>query len=338
MYICIKVNLNQYKQTITKKHKPRTVVFLVEGNKVLLGYKKNGFGKGYYVGIGGKVEKAESIKKSAMREVQEEIGVIINTEDLEAIATLDFYFPTKTDQSWDQQVHGFLVTKWKGKPIETEEIKPVWFDKNQLPLTEMWDDARYWIPSVISNIRIRGEFLFDKNLKVIEHKMNTDLKVNDLDYLKQAYEFAAKSSADPSTQAGALLVNAAGKIVSWGTNRLPIGVLELPERFIRPTKYAFFTHAESAAIVDAARRGIQTEGLVMYAPWSACSDCAKVIIDAGVKRVVAHQKIMDGSYNQWPESIRIAKEMFQEAGVNYELIDGDIGEVEILFNGQKFKP
>ena len=47
---------------------------------------------------------------------------------------------------------------------------------------------------------------------------------------------------------------------------------------------------------------------------------------------------MDAAPERWLEPIRIAKQMFMEAGVVYEMWDGDIGEVEVLFNGEMFRP
>lgn len=158
------------------------------------------------------------------------------------------------------------------------------------------------------------------------------------EYLKLAYQYAAEHSTDKSTQNGAILVDGSGAVVAFGANHFPKGVAELPDRLVRPTKYMYVVHAEHAAILDAAKRGVATNGLIMYAPWSACHDCAKAIIEAGIAKVVAHKKIMDASYNQWPDSIRIAREMFSEAGVLYEIFDGDIGDIEILFNNQFFNP
>lgn len=75
----------------------RTVVFLRKDDKVLLGYKKNGFGKGLYLGVGGKVENDETIEEAAVREIEEEIKVI--ALDLVKVAELKFLFATKP--SWN---------------------------------------------------------------------------------------------------------------------------------------------------------------------------------------------------------------------------------------------
>lgn len=164
------MSLDSYKKSLKNELKPRTVVFLVKENKVLLGYKKRGFGKGYYIGIGGKVENGETITDAAIREINEEIDVQITKESLQEVAILKFYFPHVTDESWNQEVHAFIVKEWNGEPTITDEIKPVWFDFAKLPLDQMWDDAQYWIPQIFNGKKIYEEYLFDKDLKVTEHQ------------------------------------------------------------------------------------------------------------------------------------------------------------------------
>lgn len=161
------MNIKDYISTLKNPLRPRTVSFLVQNNQVMLGLKKKGFGKGYWLGIGGKVEDGEAIKVAAIREVKEETG--IKVVNLSKIAVLNFYFPHVADKSWNQQVHAFIVKKWEGEPIESEEIKPEWFDKNKVPLDKMWDDAKYWLPKILQRQEIKGDFLFDENLKVIDY-------------------------------------------------------------------------------------------------------------------------------------------------------------------------
>jgi dCMP deaminase len=166
-----------------------------------------------------------------------------------------------------------------------------------------------------------------------------DIKIRmSKEYLRQAYEFAAKNSTDRSTQNGAVLVDGSGTVVAWGANRFPRGVIESPERLERPAKYLYVVHAEASAVLDAARRGIKTEGLTMYGTWVACNDCAKSIIDSGITAIIGHKKTMDAAPERWLEPIKIAVQMFKEAGVSYEMWEGDIGGVEVLFNGQPFRP
>lgn len=146
-----------------------TDIFLLKKDKVLLGYKKRGFGKGYFVGIGGKVMGKESIKESAIRECYEETSISLST--LNSLGTVHFYFPHIEDESWNFKVYIFLAQMWKGNPKETDEINPKWFLKEEIPYNDMWDDAHYWLPYVLKGNLIKGEFLFDENLKVADYTL-----------------------------------------------------------------------------------------------------------------------------------------------------------------------
>jgi 8-oxo-dGTP diphosphatase len=158
-----------------KQLRPRTLTFLLKETDVLLGLKKKGFGKNYLLGIGGKVEHGETIEEAAKREVIEEISVRL--PELQKVGVLNFYFPHIEDESWDQQVHVFTATRWEGEPQESEEIKPAWFQKANIPYEDMWDDAQYWLPQLLTGQSIEGEFIFNQTLKV-EHYTITPLRSN----------------------------------------------------------------------------------------------------------------------------------------------------------------
>src|SRR5689334_1601018 len=147
-----------------KQLRPRTVTFLLRETEVLLGLKKKGFGKHYLLGIGGKVENGETIEEAAKREVAEEIHVLL--PELRKMGVLNFYFPHIADESWDQQIHVFTARRWEGEPQESEEIRPYWFELENIPYEKMWDDARYWLPHILAGQNIQGEFVYNQDLKV----------------------------------------------------------------------------------------------------------------------------------------------------------------------------
>ena len=155
--------------------RPRTLTFLLRETDILLGLKKKGFGKNYLLGIGGKVENGETIEAAAKREVAEEIYVLL--PKLHKVGVLNFYFPHIEDGDWDQQVHVFTANSWEGEPQESEEIRPAWFKKNDIPYESMWDDARYWLPQLLAGQNIEGEFVFDETLKVT-YSAITPLRTN----------------------------------------------------------------------------------------------------------------------------------------------------------------
>ncbi len=152
-----------------------------------------------------------------------------------------------------------------------------------------------------------------------------DRRKTDLDYLVQAYKQAFLKSTDPSSQNGAILVKN-NEIIGRGANHFPRNVKNLKERWERPLKYSYVEHAERNAIFDAARRGNSTEGAILYCPWFACTDCGRAIIQTGIKRCVGHS-VDDKCSNseRWKESIIIALQMFDEAGVEYEFLDYNFG-------------
>jgi SAM-dependent methyltransferase len=109
-----------------------TLCLLVKGDpiqKILLGFKKVGFGEGKYVGIGGRVEAGETIRQAAVRELQEEAGLITRERDLEKAARISFSFPAKP--AWDRVVYVFLVRDWQGELGESREIEPSWFTREE---------------------------------------------------------------------------------------------------------------------------------------------------------------------------------------------------------------
>ena len=92
-----------------------------------------------------------------------------------------------------------------------------------------------------------------------------------------------------------------------------------PERLERPTKYDFFEHAERNAIYNACLTGTSLKGCVMYATHAPCTDCARAIIQSGIKIVVTHEIKIDKTtpQNTWRDKLDFSRQMFEEAGVEY---------------------
>jgi dCMP deaminase len=119
-------------------------------------------------------------------------------------------------------------------------------------------------------------------------------------------------SKDPSTKVGAVIVRPNRTIASVGYNGFPRGVKDDAERLSdRPVKYAMTVHAEANAILSADGK---VDGCTIYvSPLHPCSNCAALIIQSGIKRVVAR---MGTAPSQWLDSFEKAKIMFDEAGVD----------------------
>lgn len=164
-------------------------------------------------------------------------------------------------------------------------------------------------------------------------------KMKDIDFMVAAYRYGSEHATDPSTQNGAVLVNPLTKeIISYGANRFPTSVNESDERWERPLKYSYVEHAERDAIYNAARRGVSTEGSHMYCYWAACADCARAIIQVGVARLITHKIIMDATPDRWKDTIKVAFQMLEEAGVEIDEVTESIDDVQIRFNGKLWTP
>lgn len=143
-----------------------TLCLIQKDERLLLGMKKRGFGKGRWNGFGGKVNSNESIDLAAKRELKEETGII--AQDMEKFGILDFKFPNNPE-IW--QMHIFKVQKFKGEPQESEEMRPQWFHVKDIPFEQMWPDDKYWIPLFLREKKFQGAFLFDESDNVLEKKL-----------------------------------------------------------------------------------------------------------------------------------------------------------------------
>ena len=141
--------------------------FFLKEDQILLAMKKRGFGVGKWNGYGGKCLEGESVGQAAVREIEEESGLIVRTEQLNHRGSLQFYFPHKPE--WTQEVHIFTISECDREPIETEEMKPQWFSLEEIPYASMWQDDAHWLPLVFKGCRIEGQFPFDATNEDIAH-------------------------------------------------------------------------------------------------------------------------------------------------------------------------
>jgi 8-oxo-dGTP pyrophosphatase MutT (NUDIX family) len=144
-----------------------TVVFLIEGENILLAMKKRGFGAGRWNGIGGKVGPDETVEQALVRETEEEI--IVTPRDYVPAGTLHF---KNQGGLPDMTVHIFVCTAWEGEPVETEEMAPHWFKALEIPYGEMWQDDPYWLPQVLDGKTVTGNFEFDEHDNMLSHEVH----------------------------------------------------------------------------------------------------------------------------------------------------------------------
>lgn len=135
-----------------------------------------------------------------------------------------------------------------------------------------------------------------------------------------AYQVKTKSK-DNYTQIGAVIVGLDNEIVSTGYNSFPRGINDdVTARQDRPEKYYWFEHAERNAIYNAARIGVSTNNCSMYITSGIpCADCARGIINAGIRRVVCEPDLSFGARgNLWEEHAKRSLIMFEESGVQID--------------------
>jgi 8-oxo-dGTP diphosphatase len=137
------------------------------GPEVLLGLKKAGFGAGKWVGLGGHIEDGEKAEAAAVREVQEESGLVVPADAIQHMASIEFRFPARP--SWDQTAEVFVTSVYQGEPAESDEIAPRWFAEGQLPFPAMWDDAKYWMPLVLAGEHVDVVITFAADCAMVAH-------------------------------------------------------------------------------------------------------------------------------------------------------------------------
>ena len=141
---------------------------------------------------------------------------------------------------------------------------------------------------------------------------------------------AGKRSKDPSTQVGACIVSEDNKILSMGYNGFPVGCSddEFPwgkeneKEDPYNSKYFYSTHSELNAILN--YRGGSLEGSKLFVTLFPCNECAKAIIQAGIKEVIYDCD----KYADTP-SVIASKRMMDAAGVRYHQYHRTNRKIEI---------
>ena len=133
-------------------------------------------------------------------------------------------------------------------------------------------------------------------------------------FLDLAFQ-VAKASKDPSTKVGAVIVRPDRTVSAAGLNGFPRGIADTPDRpEDRETKYALVAHAELNAILTARE---PLHGYTIYTTLFSCSNCAKLVIQVCLKRIVSPTYDIE----RWATSLKLSQEMYDEAGVAWNLID-----------------
>jgi len=131
----------------------------------------------------------------------------------------------------------------------------------------------------------------------------------------------ASLSKDKRTKLGAVVVGADNEIRSTGYNGFPRGLNDnVPERQEKPEKYFWFEHAERNAVYNATLAGISLKGCRMYTNGVPCADCARAVIQSGIKEVIVDKEWNDSNTEKWEDSAKRSMQMFIETGVKVRMM------------------
>ena len=147
---------------------------------------------------------------------------------------------------------------------------------------------------------------------------------------------AAKRSKDPSTQVGACIVSPENIIISTGYNGMPKGCSDDEFPWERSgedeneTKYPFVVHAELNAILNASGRDLR--GSRIYVALFPCNECAKAIIQCGIKEVI----YLSDKYHDTMLNL-VSKRMLSAAGVKFTQMQTTVESITLDFTPEENK-
>ncbi len=141
------------------------------------------------------------------------------------------------------------------------------------------------------------------------------------EYFMAIAKLTAMRSKDPNTQVGACIVSSDNRILSIGYNGTPNGYSDSTFPWDREgspldTKYLYVCHAELNAILNFRGGRRELEGSKIYVDLFPCNECAKAIIQCGIKEVI----YLSDKYSE-TDSVIASKRMFDTCNVKYRQIE-----------------
>lgn len=144
-----------------------------------------------------------------------------------------------------------------------------------------------------------------------------EARAADEKFMVQAHNLAGHSP-HLGRKTSVIFVNSRGFVVAGSANDFPPGVKNKEERLQKPTCYLYIEHAERRAIAQCAKSGIALYGTTAYLPWFPCVECARSLVGAGIKRMVAVEPDWDDETYHFTD----ARQILAEGGVTIELFAG----------------
>ena len=153
------------------------------------------------------------------------------------------------------------------------------------------------------------------------------------EFFMGAAMLCAERSKDPNTQVGACIVNDENRILSVGYNGFPAGCDDNVFPWDRngddsyDTKYPYVCHAELNAILNC--RGRSLAGSRIYVALFPCNECAKAIIQSGIKEVI----YLSDKYARTPGTVA-SKRMLASAGITLRRLDTEREALTLPLRGE----
>lgn len=153
------------------------------------------------------------------------------------------------------------------------------------------------------------------------------------DYFMAVAQLSALRSKDPNTQVGACIVNKRKRIIGIGYNGFPTGCDDdhLPwarEGAFLETKYPYVCHAEMNAITNSSNKP-ELEGAAMYVSLFPCNECAKLIVQVGIKEIV----YLSDKYHDTDVMVA-SRQILDMAGVSYRQLQPTIRQITLELDSQ----
>jgi dCMP deaminase len=151
--------------------------------------------------------------------------------------------------------------------------------------------------------------------------------------MNEAYLYASKSK-DVSTQVGAVIVRNNRSIARGYNGPLRGADDNDPKIFEKPYKSFAMEHAERNAFFNCALEGVSTLGCTMYTTLAPCAECARAIVQCGIKKLVLHADAPQHTSETFFKSQTYGYEFIKNAGIEIQTWSGRIIIPTLRFNGK----
>jgi len=142
-----------------------TLAILTRGDKILLGRKQGNpeIGEGTLNGPGGKFEsgKDKTIPDCLLREVEEELGIVLEQAKLEKCAVITFHAGGVPDF----EVHTYRSSDFAGEPHETKSMVPEWHSTDKIPFERMLESDREWFSRLVQGEKFNANVFYKERAK-----------------------------------------------------------------------------------------------------------------------------------------------------------------------------